>query len=166
MPLIQLFLDICLFRKGPKDVPFSGMLLSVAIALNLAVSILLGLFDLDGVAAVMQSVLAVLLLTSFLWATLKISHKSSRFIQTAAAAIGCDGLISLAGLLTLSAVHFFPDFAGAVGIPLLLLMLWQMAVIGHIVSQALSIGFWGGMGLALAYTALSFRIMMGMFPPS
>jgi hypothetical protein len=165
MPLIRLFLDISLFRKGPQDCPASTLLLWLAMGVNLAVGIVLSLFDMDWVEALVQSLTGFLLLAGFLGAALYLTGKMLRFLQTATAAFGCDSLISATALPLLALAPWLPEAAGVVGILLMLLMLWQIAVIGHILHHALSIPFPAGLGLAFVYTALSYRIMMGLFPP-
>lgn len=165
MPLIRLFLDISLFNKGPQDSPASPFLLGLAVAANLAVGLLLSLFDVEWDMALLQSATGVLLLAGFLWGLLVLTGKRPRFLQAAIAAYGCDTLVSALAIPLLTLALFLPEVKGVVGILLVLLMFWQMAVIGHILHHALAVPFLAGLGLALAYTAMSYRIMMTVFPP-
>ena len=161
MPLIRLFFDIALFRLGPQDCPASTFLLWLALAANLAVGVLLALLDPDWLDALARSVIGALMLAAFLGAALYLSGKMSRFLQTATAAFGCDTLVSVLAIPFLVGAQWSPE---AAGILLLLLMAWQIAVIGHILRHALSIALPTAVGLALAYTAVSYRIIMELFP--
>ena len=164
MPLIRLFLNICLFNKGPQDNPASTLLLGLAIVANLVVAIAMSLFEVSWAEALMQSVMGVLLLAGFLWLALYLTGKRPRFLQTATAVFGADTLISLVAVPLLIWGRLAPDAKGVVAIPLLFLILWQMAVIGHILRHALSISFVAGLGLALTYTVASYEIMMTFYP--
>lgn len=165
MPLIRLFLDISFFNKGPQDGPASTLLLWLAMAGNLVVGLLLALFDMDLAMALLQSAVGVLLLAGFLWAALSLTGKLSRLLKTTTAAFGCDTLISALAIPLLAFAVFSPEAKGIVGLLLMLLMCWQIAVMGHILHHALSVPLLAGLGLALAYSAMSYRIMMTVFPP-
>lgn len=45
MPIVKLFLDICLFRKGPQDVPLSKPLLTLTLIFALMASTLISLME-------------------------------------------------------------------------------------------------------------------------
>lgn len=165
MPLVKCFLDLCLFRSGPQDLPASRFLLSLVIILNVLVSVFLASLEGELSQAVLQSVLAPALLALFLFGLLKFSNHSSRYTQTVTAGIGGDALITVLAVPPVLLGLIIPDVRGYVGLLLFALMLWEIAVIGHIIRHAMDIPFMAGLGLALAYTALSYRIMMALFPP-
>jgi len=165
MPLIRLFLDIGLLRKGPQDGPASILLLAFTVSANLAVGTGLAFLEADGAEALAQSLVGVLLLAGFLWVTLNFTGKAPRLLKTATAAFGCDTLISLVAIPILLWARLTPGAPGMAGMLLLVLMLWQMTVIGHILRHALSVSFLAGLGLALGYTVVSYRIMTTLFPP-
>jgi hypothetical protein len=165
MPLIRLFFDICLFNKGPQDCPASMLLLGLAVAANLAVGTGLSLVETGWIEALTQSVMGILMLAGFFGGALYFTRKLPRFLQTATAAFGCDTLISSLAVPLLIWGQLTPDVKGVAGVLLLLMMFWQITVIGHILRHALSIPFIAGLGLALAYTAASIGIMMALYPP-
>ena len=164
MPLIRLFFDICLMRKGPQHCPASDLLVGLVVGANLVVGVLLGLASSDGAAAMGQSLAGIVLLSVFLLAALHLSGKWARWPQTITAAFGADTLLSLiAGVFILMA-ELLPDAGPGVGMALLLLMLWQIAVLGHILRHALDLPVVAGMALSLAYFVVSYRILMTLFP--
>jgi hypothetical protein len=57
-----------------------------------------------------------------------------------------------------------PDWQGFLSLLVTALMLWAIAVLGHILREALNLPYLAGFLLALAYTAGSLRIMMAWFP--
>lgn len=164
MALIHRFFDICLFRRGPQDIPFSTTLLMLAAGTNLIISTSLGLMDLGPGSAFLQSSAAVILMGAYLWGLLRLWGKSARFVQTLTAAYACDTLISCGALILLLAARLLPEWVALLGIPLLVVTMWQMAVFAHVLRHGLSIGLAGGAGLSLAYTAIVIRLMMQLFP--
>lgn len=164
MPLIRLFLDIALFSKGPQDVPASKALLTVIIAANLTVGLALSLLETTWLDSLVQSVVGILMLGSFLWLALYFSGKLSRLLQTATAAFGCDTLISAIAVPFLLWSRLAGDEAGVAEVLIMLLVLWQVSVVGHILRHALSASFMAGFGLAFVYTVASFGLMIALFP--
>lgn len=164
MPLIRLFLDIALFKKGPQAAPGSVFLLGLALAANLGASLALALLEADWLESLLQSLTGGALLAGFLWGALSLTRKQSRWLQTATAAFGCDTLVSALAFPLLLGSQFTPDAAEALGLLLQILLLWQIAVIGHILRHALNVPFLAGFGLAFAYTVASIGIIMVLFP--
>ena len=165
MPLIKLFLDICLFRQGPQDVPRSRFLLGIVAAANLLFSIVLGLFEVDFPQALIQGLAALALLLTFILVTLTVAGQRDRIEQTLTAAVGGDTLITALGLPLVIARVALPGLQNTASLLLLGLMLWEIAVFGHIIRHALNLPYLAGLGVALAYTAISLRVMMTLFPP-
>ncbi len=62
MPLIKLFLDICFFKKGPRDVPASSLLLGLAVLAYLIVGVVLLGLERDWSGAVVEAVVEALML--------------------------------------------------------------------------------------------------------
>jgi hypothetical protein len=159
MALIRFFLDICLFQKGPQDTPASFLLLGLAAAANLAVALMLALMELEPDKAVLQVGASLLMLGGFAWVALYLTDKLPRFLKTATTLLGADALVSSVAVPLVGWRLWAPDHSSAVGSLLLLLLLWDWAVIGHIMRHALSIPFLAGAGLALVYFMVSFNLM-------
>lgn len=164
MPLIRLFLDVALFNKGPQDVPASLFLFGVVLAANLTVGVGLALLDIDLLEGIGQSLAGMAMLGGFLWGSLYFGGKSSRYLQTATAAFGCDTLVSAVALPFLFWSRLTGEGRGVVELVILLLLLWQVAVIGHVLRHALSSSYAAGFALAFIYTVGSVRLMMELFP--
>jgi hypothetical protein len=159
--LLSLFLNVLFFKKGPKDVPHSSWLLGVLIGVDLILSTLVGAMDLILASAVIQSTLSLGLMALFLTLTLKFAGKSERFVKTFTTTTGVDVLMTLLGL---TALLLGEVAGGLLGWGLLLLMVWQMAVLAHILREALSTRLLPAVGLALSYTILAYRVMMIVLP--
>lgn len=164
MALIKLLLDICLFRKGPQDIPYSILLLSLTVLWNITVSVALGLIDMGVVQALMQSLLGLSLLLLFLVALLKLMQKRARFVQTLTAALASDALISSIAIFALTLGQSLTGQSAFLGFLLVFLMMWQIAVLGHILRHALSTRFLLGLALSFSYTLVVYRVMMSVMP--
>lgn len=165
MALIRLFIDICLFRKGPQDIPASSLLFLLALAAYLLTGItLLGLEE-DLLSAVAESLAELGMLLAFVWLLLAVNKKTPRWHKTATALLGSDVVISAPALLLVGWTLIAPD---AAGIHLLLfgMMLWHVGVVAHILRHALSKPWTTGLLLAVAYVAGSYSLMMTLFPPT
>ena len=162
MSLLKLFWNICLFRQGPQDIPASTFLLRLLIILYAIVNSIILLLESGWQIMLLQLPLQLVLMTGFFWGLLRLYNQQKRYPQTISALLGCDVLISLCA---------FPPLIWMITVPtnnfsfllMLGIMVWQLAVIGHIVRQALSQHFYFAIGLAVVYVILSFKIMQTIF---
>ncbi len=162
MPLIKLFLDICLFRKGPQDTPASTMLLKWTLGAYFLVGfVLLGL-ETRWVEAVLQILLEGVMLLGFVWVSLKAAGKMNRFVQTTIAMLGTDALISSFAVPLIAVAMAYPQTA-IITLLLLMLMLWHLGVVAHILRHALSQTLAIGLGLAIVYVVFTYQIMILLF---
>ncbi len=165
--LFDYFLDLCLFRKGPQDVPWSPALLVLVWAMDLLVGwLLIGDFSIHPFRALMESLLDSALTLGVLWLLLEWRAKTARFVQAATAALGSGALLSAIALpvsrLAASGVTRSPQ-ADWGGMLLLGLVVWSVAVFGHILRHALDIKTGEGMALSFIYTVLSYSLMNALF---
>ena len=160
-PLLQLFWSICLLRKGPEDVPASPVLLKLCL-LSYGLIGLLGLLlmaNAEASAAMLQMAIDIVLLVALVFGILNIRGYRARFVQT---------LTALAGTGTLLGLIFLPLAPGmrhGIG-PLLLLglMVWNIAIITHILQHALSTSHGIALAYTLSYVAISLAVMGWLLP--
>jgi len=162
MPLIRLFLEICLFRKGPQDAPASTMLLRLVLVAYFLVGVVLTTLETPWLEAIAQVLLEGAMLLGFVWVSLLAAGKLGRWLQTLISMLGTDALIS--GIaIPLEAVLLANPQAGILRLLLLLLMLWHIAVLAHILRHALSQTLAVGLGLAFVYVAFSVQVLVMLF---
>ncbi|MGR9105866.1 MAG: hypothetical protein ACU843_02945 [Gammaproteobacteria bacterium] len=161
--ILKRFLDICLFRCGPQDLPSSAFFLILVFIANTVVGLIILSMEAPLASAVPQFLVSIVLLAGFSWILLALSGKSARFRQTLTALLGADTVISLAALpflISISTNH-------SLGWPyyvLLSSMFWSIAVVGHIIRHALSSSYLYGLGLSILYFMGSFQAMAYLFP--
>lgn len=164
--LLTCLRDICLFRAGPQDLPFSPSL-----ALRLS-ALLLGLgvvgSVIQGVAGD-QLILRIGLMLVFLvgppWVLLRLRGHQPRFVQTLSALAGVGVLYNIVALPLLLALAGRGEALGSdpglalVAWVLLALTLWRVLVAGHVWRHALDlrpgVGAMLALGLFIAQVLLA-----------
>lgn len=161
--MMKTFLDICLFRRGPQDLPASAFFLGIVLFANTLVGLLILSMEAPFLTAVPQFLVSIALLAGFSWILLALNGKAIRFRQTLTALLGADTVISLVALPFLIWISLNQSFGWAYYI-LLGSMLWSVAVVGHIIRHALSSSYLFGLGLSILYFLASFQAMAYLFP--
>ena len=167
--LILLWLDICLLRAGPQDLPFSRELLGLAVAGYTLVSFLLSLPAYPPLVAAQLAVTDSALLMVFAALALFLSGRFARLTQTLTALCGTGMLL---GLFALPLIQLLaPDQQAVQPSPLagllwLMLFGWNLVVVAHIMRHALSADLLVAIGIALLYTLLAMQIIDALFPVS
>ncbi len=167
--LLQLFIDICLFRARPQDLPASPFLLLLCIVVSIATGFIPVLNHLKGVyPALAASLMDTGLILLFLRGGLYFLEKEPRFLQTATAIFGSGAVINIPLLvLELMFAAAQSDVMQAVATLLfLLLVVWSLLVLGHILRYALDIRFAGGVAIALGYFILISLLVNQFLPPN
>ena len=165
--LVKTWLDLCLFRAVPQDLPAAGFFLGLSLGCYSLVSLLvaspsLGVMDAAGLALVDTGMLAV-----FVVMLLYLQSKTERINQTLSALAGSG---SLMGLFALPLVLLVDPGQPAEQVPALLggvwlsLLIWNLFVMAHIMRHALSTSFAIGLGAAVLYALVSMQIVATLFP--
>jgi hypothetical protein len=158
--LFNLFLDICLFRKGPQDAPASTALLKMCLLAYGLTSLLALLIGTPARVALLQILLDMVLLSGLLYLALILYRHPRRFEQTLSALTGVGALMSLLALpLIVWIDQKSPeDDVQLPALLLLALMAWSIAIMAHILRCAFTIPIWTGALYALGYTFLSWML--------
>ncbi len=157
MPL-KIFIDICLLRAAPQDLPVSRRAMLMALVAYAAAGVL-GVLDVFAFeSAVLAAVVDTLLLAAVTHLVLQWRRLENRLTQTLTALAGCGALLSLLawGAAGLVREVFQPEWVWAG------LLVWYTLVFGHIWRHALSIPFAAGVAASLLYLMLSMGVT-GLF---
>ncbi len=164
--LLKYFVDLCLLRAAPQDLPVSQTLLNLTIVANLLTSLMLSLsMQMETAPTILQGALEIVLLLGLLWLVLNLTGRSERFVQSAAAAMGSSALLGIVALPVVSLAGSSEEgLALVAGLSMLGLVIWSILVLGHIMRHALEIRLGQGVMVALAYTFTSYSLMGLLFP--
>lgn len=161
--LVKLLFDICLFKKGPRDIPYSVGLLRLLLLIYASVRFLMLAIHTDRLSALLQILVEIGLIVGFSWLMLYLNRKRVRFYQVTCALLGTDTLINflaLPGILTLETGRggwfVFVLMLGLIG--------WQCAVIAHIIHHAVEQNLIFSFGLAFLYLLASYQVIALLFP--
>jgi hypothetical protein len=164
---IQVLIKIALRRSGPEDIPDSGFLLGLTLAIYFITQVPLALiaYGLNDLLVRTVSV-SLLLLFGGLWILLRLTGNSARYRRTLTAMLGASALLSV---LSIPFSLWRQSLLGAetgVALPstfLFAIMLWSIAIDGHILARALSrpygIGLFISIGYFLVHTTILFELM-------
>jgi hypothetical protein len=159
--LFDLFLDICLFRKGPQHIPASQILLRAALAAYGISGLLVLLINLEPVRALLVMSADIALLAGLTYGVLSLSNYNGRFLQTLTALLGTGTLVQLMALpisLWLSKTLQQETIAALPQLLYIALLVWSIAIIAHILHQALAVSRSIGVLYTLGYIAISWII--------
>jgi len=166
LALVHFFIELCLLRRNPQDLPASttlfGLVLAVAVVGGLLLSITAGASLAAGLA---QTLLDLLLMLGVLHLATKALNKQARYMQTATALVGADVVIGLVALLPVSLAQ--PVATGTepgadvllAGLMFLVLVGWSVLVVGHILRHAFDLSLAQGVVIAIAFDVFSFVVI-------
>ena len=161
--IIKLLFEICLFKKGPQDLPYSVWLLRTLLIGYLGIRILMLSIHFDWLTVLMQVSVEIILVCGFFWIVLYLARKLRRYYQVISAVLGTDALISFFALPGIASME-----TGQGGLLVFLVMLvligWHWAITGHIIRNALEQRLSFSLGLAFLYLLGSYQVMALLFP--
>ncbi|NOT11273.1 MAG: hypothetical protein HOP23_05495 [Methylococcaceae bacterium] len=161
--ILKLLLEICLFKKGPQDVPYSIWLLRLFVLVYAGIRYLMLVMHTDHLHTFLQILVEIVLILAFSWLMLYINRKLDRFYQVSCAFIGTDTMLNffvLPGVLSLE----IGQGGWPVFIVMLVLLAWQCAVIAHIIHQSLDQNLFFSFGLSVFYLLASYQVIAVLFP--
>lgn len=160
--LLQLFFDICRFKKGPQDIPPEKGVLYLLIPIYAGISFLAVFLSASAMEAIQQVFVEIVLLLSLTKIILFVAGKQSRYYQTASALVGTDTIISFCAIPVLAT--FLGQGSVNSAVALVLLMGWSWLVSGKIFSEALGLSFPLGLSVALLYILAFYQVSWMLFP--
>ena len=159
--LARLLTEICLFRKGPEDLPASGTLLGFLLVINIVVSMTLysTINDTTVLSAATLVVASLAGTAGLVWLILNLMNHVQRFIQTFTALIGVDVVLTcVTALIAALTLQEDGTLATAGNYALLGLMVWNLSVYATIFQRALEVHVAIGLGMALFVVIFSVAI--------
>jgi hypothetical protein len=167
-PLLRLFVQLVLLRRGPQDLPASELLLVLTLLAYLAVNVLLT--SLTSADEGWGGPLLVNTLFTLLWylALMRVVGRPERTLQTVTAVFGFQTVLSplmigadwLVRRLADDAIWHVP--LACLG---LLLLAWVIAANSHIVKAALEWTGSASVALVMLQMLASWVVLLAIFPP-
>ncbi len=161
------FLDICLLKKGPQDLPKSTVLLVLCLFMYTLIDVLLTVQSRPFVDALMVSLVDAGFLLGVTSLILRQHQKLDRWHQT---------MTSLFGTGVILGIFIFPLVFGGIQnqyeawlqqiivVLFLIMVVWNVAVLAHIVRHAISTSMGIGIMIAILYIWMSSLLITMLFP--
>jgi len=161
---LKLFVDMCLLRANPQDVPHSIFLELLTLVAYTTLSYVLALSSTTPGTALLAALVDSAMLVGLAYAGLWILDLKNRMTKLVTALAGTGVVWQLVALPVMSllagASDTTPNTALATLSYLLLLALvaWAIFIIGHILRHALNMKFSFALGIAVLYVYTSMRV--------
>jgi fucose 4-O-acetylase-like acetyltransferase len=169
LALLRAFLDIALHRRGPEDLPASGLLLGLALAAYVAIQLVYLQLPALQVAHPFALLAAETAFTlASVWALLKVFAVERRFRQAVTAYVGTAALFSTLALPLLQVVTSFDPQSmqfTATAILIWLVVFWAIDVSSFVLSRAIDRPYVVALGIVLGYELLTYSLRITFFPP-
>jgi hypothetical protein len=165
--LIRFFVELCLLRRAPQDLPASVFLFWLTLATDVSTGVVMALVTaLSPWLGLVQAAIEVSLLLGLLYAGLSLTGHLPRFTQSATALLGSGTVIGVVAILALSLNPLGTEETNAAtlgAVLLLALVVWSVVVTGHIVRHTFSLTFSQGLGLAIGFEFVVIGVIGALF---
>ena len=163
--LIRPFVSLCLLRLRPQDLPPSSLLLAFTALTYTACTAIAHSALLSPLDALVGGVVDAALLCGLTLSLLGVLRRWSRAVQTLTALVGAGTLTTIVAIPFLSwrvSVMRAGDPAGIELAFIALIVVWNLAVIAHILRHALSTSFLGSIVIAIVMYLVSSQVLSAM----
>lgn len=154
-PLVKVFIDLCLFRLGPQELPASAWLRNLSLILYFVLGATLSMTIESVDSSLKSAILDTLFLALLAIVPLYFMGKSSRINQTLTAIYGSGTLFNLA-IAPLAILYFVLDQQAGplIAVSIAMLGFWNLAVLGNILRHAFNLPLIAGIAIAITYLAI------------
>jgi hypothetical protein len=156
--LFRAFFKICLLKNGPQDLPLSRELLAVCLLSYAIINSLLALTTTTPPKAIASSVLETVLVSIITIIILRLNRHPERWVQTLTALTGTGCILGILALPLFAGSLLFDTgelLQALLVILYLTLIIWSLAIMGHILRHALDTTIGVGVMFAIIYILIS-----------
>jgi hypothetical protein len=155
---LKVFLDIVLWRRGPQDLPNSGLLVALTlVAYELVNLVQIALMEVSIAELLLYLVVDPLMLMGGLWLVMMLFGRKDRWAQTVSAVLGCTALLALVVSVPM-VLLVGPRMAGnppaALQLLALGLVIAFILVVGRIIQLATDSNLLTGSAIATTYVVM------------
>ena len=155
---LKVFLDIVLWRRGPQDLPNSGLLVALTlVAYELVNLVQIALMEVSIAELLLYLVVDPLMLMGGLWLVMMLFGRKDRWAQTVSAVLGCTALLALVvsvPMVLLVGPRVAGDPPAALQLLALGLVIAFILVVGRIIQLATDSNLLTGSAIATTYVVM------------
>lgn len=156
LKLFRVFIDICLLRARPDDLPESSALLGLTLGLYTLTTLALAADTLSPASVVLYGLVNSLILAVLTHTFLMLRRFPGRLTQTLTALAGSGALLNLFALPLGSATQ--PSFI------VIAFLIWSIAISANILRYALAVSLLRGISTSIVYLVITFIVVKSLFP--
>ncbi len=165
-PILLVFWNLCLLRRGPELVPTHPLFIVTVIGADALLSLFVSM-RYGGEATLLQVATSISVTMATLacatWIALQLRHLSNRYAATITAIFGCDLLFTI---LVALLVPLFGGVASQISIGVASVIgFWSIAVNGFILHRAMNITVYAGILLAFGIALVGFALASAAAQP-
>ena len=142
MNIVLHFVDLCLFKSGPEDLPASQSVLKITLLVYLIVSVLVGLTNTDWMISIWTGLTETIFMMLVLWLILQFRGGQARYVQTLTAMAGSQIILGLISIPILWQFYQLEEIEQPKSLAMMLIMIvlfWSLMVTAHIFRKSLDI---------------------------
>ena len=159
--ILKLFIDICLMRANTQDIPDSRFLLGASLLANFILGVIAGLIDFTLAKSVLMVFISLVMTVGLAVGALWAANLFHRVTQTMTALAGTGVVLYIVSLpFRILSYQFPPEQLMFPVYVLLMILFWNIAVIGHILKNALSIPFWASITISIVFVFTEYRVII------
>lgn len=158
MNITMRFVNICLFKAGPENVPASHWLLKMTLMMYFIMGVVISRIDSSWVVSLFTSLTDILVMIVVTGLLLQFRGFKSRFQQTLTAMAGagtCLGIVGAPVVLLFNQVSEQERVSSYAMLLMIAVMFWSLMVTAHIFRRSLEIKPGMAAVLTIAYTIVS-----------
>ncbi len=158
MNIVRSYIDLCLFKASPADLPVSQWLLRLTLLAYFIIGTGIGLIDSPMKISVASSLADTVMMMAALWLMLNFRGMLNRYQQSLTALAGagcCIGIVGIPVMLLFNQVNTKDQMTSYVMLLMIALMFWSLMVTAHILRDSLDIKPGTAAVLTVIYTVLS-----------
>ncbi|MDB2705408.1 hypothetical protein N9Y67_02580 [Pseudomonadota bacterium] len=162
MTMIQRYIDLCLFKASPADMPASANLLKLTLLAYFLVSVAISLIDMDWTISLFSSFSDMIFMIITVSLLLQFHGLQSRFKQTLIALSGagiCLGLLSFPVAMWFNNIAEAEQASSYAMLFMVIIMFWSLMITSHIFRYALDISVGFATVITVIYTILSLLVL-------
>jgi hypothetical protein len=160
--LFTYFVNLCLLRATPQQLPGSNALFGLLFVINALVgTVMMAISGLELIPALTVSLFELVFMLGVLRVALMLYGHPGRYGQSASAIMGSSALVNLMAL-PLVGIGGQADEGGAM--LLLGLIVWSVVVLGHILRHTFDMTPGQGFAVAALYWFVSYFLIVSLFP--
>lgn len=164
LALLKVFVDLCKLQSAPQNLPHSQFLMMFCVGSYFLVGFAVSSLEQNLGMAMLTAGIDTGLIVGLTYLGLSIRDFGPRTVQTITALTGTGLLFELMGWPLIAFLQQLSEGeSSSLSILLLVLIIWNIGVVGNILRHALEVPMWVGASIAMLYIYVTLRVMAALY---